>query len=548
MVLGPHRAGLWVLFVASLLTACGNTSEGTADIGSPSSTSAPLSSPRSEQPASTTGSSVVTTIAPTTSAPVPDQLQLVCHGVGLPDNDPSLSSLPVAGPDEDAAWDAAAAQYGVDLRGNNEWRVLNETSEELQLITDNALPAGEPGGTYTLATFTRTADRWAPGNLNSCTAQWGREGLLNVDSFEMDLSITTPLDATSLQLVVLDDAQPCGTGDPDSITTIVDETSETVSIVVLTEPAPSTSSTCATELVPLTVALTNPLGDRTVLDGSTRPGRPLTVLRPDQQIHMIMVGPSVAGWWDGDNSAWVDANPVTPGIPLVAGTELQVTSLDGQQLPVVSGGPVRDCEPLGTWTVSLEPVIDWGADTLAVDGSWPLLPRPITVLSPTIPDYQRAVVEYLQQRSLSDVPVTVDQVIRTDLDGDGVDEVVVAAHHPDADNGVGAEAGYFSVVLLRRVVDGGVDTVALFEDLHTVADTDFPTMLFGNVSAIGDLNGDNTMESIAEQAPHSRYGVSPGCHSERGSPGVVACAFRTFGHPPSKAGRAVRTPMPAWSR
>jgi hypothetical protein len=218
------------------------------------------------------------------------------------------------------------------------------------------------------------------------------------------------------------------------------------------------------------------------------------VLKPDQHLNVIMLGRSVAGWWDADNSAWVESNPVSPGIPLAPGTELQVASLDGPQPSVFAGTPIRDCETLGTWTTSLEPIVDGGADTVAVDGTWPLLPRPVTLLSPTIPDYQRAVVEYLRQRGLTDVPVAVDQVIRTDLDGDGVDEVIVAAHHPDAMTGIGAQAGYFSVVLLRRVEDGGVDTIALFEDLHAVSDTDYPMMGIGNVSLIADLNGDGAME------------------------------------------------------
>jgi len=411
----------------------------------------------------------------------------------LPDNDPTLSSLDVAGPDGDAAWAAAAAKYGVDMRGDDEWRILSKTSDELRLIAE-LLPGPEVAAAFTLASFTRNGDTWAPGNLTWCTGKWGREGLLNVDSVEVDMSRRTPEDATSLDLIVLDDSTPCGTGDPDSIIPVVDETADTVSIVVLTEPLPDASAGCPAEFVSITVPLKSPLGAREVLDGSSRPGRPLMVLKPGQDLNVIMLGGSVAGWWNADNSAWVESNPTTPAIPLAPGTEMQVASLDGPLPSAVSGNPIRDCEPARTWTTSLEPAVDGGADTVAVDGTWPLMPRPVTVLSPTIPDYERAVVEYLQQRGIADVPVAVDQVIRTDLDGDGVDEVIVAAHHPDATTGLPAQAGYFGVVLLRRVVNGGVDTTALFESLHAVADTDYPMMGIGNVSVIADLNGDGTME------------------------------------------------------
>jgi hypothetical protein len=53
-------------------------------------------------------------------------------------------------------------------------------------------------------------------------------------------------------------------------------------------------------------------------------------------------------------------------------------------------------------------------------------------------------------------------------------------------------------VLLRRVVGAGVETTALFQDLHLQPDVDYPSMLTGRVMAVGDLNGDGTMEVAIE--------------------------------------------------
>lgn len=487
-----RSGGRWILVVAVLLAACGDADEPVVRVGADvsASTAEPATT---SMAAPTSTSSGTTSIVPATSAPEVSPLRLVCDGVLLPGNDPSLPGLPVSGPDEDSGWDAAVAKYGVDLRGDLEWRVLNKTPDDLQLIAD-ALPGGEPSGTFTIATFTREGDGWAPGALSSCAARWGREGLLNVDTVEVDPSNRPSDDSTSLHLVVVDDRSPCGFGDPGSAVALVDESTEFVSIVVLVEPAPADTQVCSGELVPITVALAGPLGERVVVDGSTVPARPLTVFRSEQRLNIVVVGSSVAGWWDADAAAWVDSEPVTPAIPLAPGTRLQVVSLRGAQAPVVAGSPVRDCEPAGTWTVSLEPQVDSSADTLGVDGTWPLLPRAVTVLSSSIPDYEQAVSEFLAQRGLVDVPVAVNQVIRVDLDGDAIDEVLVSAHHPDATNALPAQAGHFSVVLLRRIAGAEVDTVALFEDLHPAADTELPTMLIGGVSAIGDLNGDSMME------------------------------------------------------
>ena len=497
---------------AVVLAACGGPDETLTR--SPAEPAATTSSVVQPPEVGTTTIPVSTTVVPQTTLLAPSPLRLVCDGVPLPADDVSLSGLPLAGPDEDSAWDTAASKYGVDLRGDREWRVLSKTAADLQLIADAAYDAG-PTGTLTIATFTRDGDTWSPGNLTSCAARWGQEGLLNVELVEFDPSNRPSRDSTSLRLIFTDDSWPCGTGDPDSTVVVVDETAETVAVVVLVEPAADASPACPASVVSITVPLANPLGDRAVVDASTEPARPLTVFRPEQRLQVILAGPSVLGWWDSDMGEWIDADPLSPAIPLAPGTELQVTSLDGPRPAVISGPPVRDCGPAQSWTVSLEPVVDWGAETLAVNATWPLTPRPLTVLSPTIPDYQQVIVDYLARRGIVDVPVQVDQVIRVDLDGDGVDEVLVSAHHPEATNLIGAQAGFFSVVLLRRVDGGAVDTVGLFEDLHLVADTVSSSMLIGDVSGVGDLNGDGIMEIATkwryfEGAGVDIFDVAPG--------------------------------------
>jgi hypothetical protein len=227
-----------LLLLAVLLAGC-------ATAGERSVVSAPDSAVSSSAASSSTEPD---TVAPSTSPPESEQLELVCNGTALPDDDPSLSGLEVAGSDGDTAWNAAAAKYGVDMRGDDEWRILSKTTDELQLIA-RAPTGSQLGDTFTLATFTRNGETWVPGNLTYCTGKWGREGLLNVDSVEVDMSRRTPEDATSLDLIVLDDSYPCGTGDPDSIIPVVDETADTISIVVLTEPSLDASSGCPAEFV-----------------------------------------------------------------------------------------------------------------------------------------------------------------------------------------------------------------------------------------------------------------------------------------------------------
>jgi len=440
-----------------------------------------------------------TTEPPTTEAspadpPVEVSLHLVCDGILLPGDSADLSSLPPMDDDAERAWDGAAAKYGVDMRGDRDWRILERTDTSLQLIGAVDFGDGSSDSHFVIASFSRSGDAWSAENVTNCDARWGANGRLNVDWLEFDPAHRAASDESELQLVFGDDTWPCGSGDADAVTTVVKESDDAVSIVVLVAPSAEPDHACTTGLRQTTVHLDEPLGARTVLDASTEPPRPLTLFRPEQRLHVALAGGAVLGWWDADAGTWVDDDATSPALPVSPGTEFAVVALDGPRPSVRAGSVVRDCEPAQTWTVMLNPAIDWGQQTLAVDAEWPLLPRPVTTMSTTIAEYEEAVRALLADRGLADVPLLVEQIVRVDLDGDGTDEVLVAARHPDTATSIGAEAGFYSVVLLRRVVGAGVETTVLFEDIHLEADVDFPSMQTGQVMAVGDLNGDGTME------------------------------------------------------
>jgi hypothetical protein len=488
------------VLVCVTVTACADTGTTIAPAQAPvSSVALPTEPTDTELESTTTESS--TTQAPalvtsTTAVRTQDELQLVCDGIPLPGDDADLGSLPPMDADGEDAWAAAAAKYGVDMRLDHDWRILNRTATDMLFITETEYGDILSSRFFTIASFTRSGDSWSAGDMTNCGARWGAEGRLNVDVLEIDPAHRAASDSSVLHLVFGDDGWPCGSADAASA--LVQESAESVSIVVTVESATDPTALCPAGLTPITVQLDAPLGDRTVVDGSTESPRALTLFRPQQRLHVAFAGASVLGWWDADAEVWVDADTTSSALPVSPGTTFAVVALDGPRPDVRAGTVMRDCEPAQTWTVALDPAIDWGDQTLAVDADWPLLPRLPTTLSATIPDYADAVSAYLADNGLPDVPVLVEQVIRVDLDGDGTDEVLVTARHPDAGTSLGAQAGHHSVVLLRRVVGAGVETTALFQDLHLQPDVDYPSMLTGRVMAVGDLNGDGTMEVAIE--------------------------------------------------
>ena len=138
---------------------------------------------------------------------------------------------------------------------------------------------------------------------------------------------------------------------------------------------------------------------------------------------------------------------------------------------------------------------------IALSAPWNALPRQPQIADPTQQVYVDTVRDFLKDRSISDPKVKITRILRVDLDGDGEDEVLInATNYFTKDNDVSSDTpalGSYSIVLLRRVVAGKVQT-------ELVAGQVFPTDDTPNVyelPAVLDLNGDGKLEVIV----HSQY-------------------------------------------
>ncbi len=117
------------------------------------------------------------------------------------------------------------------------------------------------------------------------------------------------------------------------------------------------------------------------------------------------------------------------------------------------------------------------------------------MLGLTIPAYIEATSDLLETRVQGIPIINIIQVIRTDLEGDGVNEVIVAAT-TIPDDLISAQVGDYSMVYLRKVIEGEVQTAILGESIIENLDNLFSNLAVFEVAAVADLNNDGKMEIV----------------------------------------------------
>jgi hypothetical protein len=155
-------------------------------------------------------------------------------------------------------------------------------------------------------------------------------------------------------------------------------------------------------------------------------------------------------------------------------------------------------------TVSLSPKPDEGAIALAAP--WNVLRRKAQILDPTQQVYVDAVRDFLKTKGIEQPKVKIESILRVDLDGDGEDEVLInATNYLQKDEGVPmrSPAGSYSMVLLRRIVAGKVETQLVEGEFYPKAypkatddDASFNAPNAYKVIAVLDLDGDGKLEVV----------------------------------------------------
>jgi hypothetical protein len=162
--------------------------------------------------------------------------------------------------------------------------------------------------------------------------------------------------------------------------------------------------------------------------------------------------------------------------------------------------------------------------TYGLIAPWKAVPRAIQALPLSNAVYQKVVADELKKRGIK-AGVEMTQLYKTDLDGDGADEVILVAQRPKIDasssnplggGGWAVKAYDYALVMVRKVVAGKVKNHVLLEN-HVTKDFDNEAFSNGNgeppprfsvwVSGIADINGDGKMELLLERVLFEGGGV-----------------------------------------
>ena len=212
------------------------------------------------------------------------------------------------------------------------------------------------------------------------------------------------------------------------------------------------------------------------------------------------------GYWDGSDwqdlqfseAGMLEALPASP-IMAVAATSLDLPDGPGAVISGLTlGAELEYCVGEEAGPVIALPAelpqtpASIGYNAVAVTADWPLQPREVRQAGLEVPEYADVGASFFSDGVGTVSDGTVVQAVRVDLDGDGVEEVLITYERQEAGN-FGGDGDFSSIYVRYPSSDGTVvdEQLVSFVSMEPV---DFPTPGRYTLAAVADLNGDGVME------------------------------------------------------
>ena len=223
-----------------------------------------------------------------------------------------------------------------------------------------------------------------------------------------------------------------------------------------------------------------------------------TTTKPPPPANGVLVASEGVLGWVIDGVLFANDNGVAPA---AAGDEYRLLRPEGVTGTAVGSAPELSCIGLDTPFVDLGFSADsWPYDfPIGVSGTWDLFPQAVEVMATENQTYKDITRDLVAQFGIDDPDPQLLQVLRVDLEGDGVDEVLVVAERLQGGGLAGAQAGDYSVVYLRKVIGDEVQQLVLRQSaLQNLAPDEFGYLEVFRVPAVADLDGDGQMEIVTQ--------------------------------------------------
>jgi len=204
-----------------------------------------------------------------------------------------------------------------------------------------------------------------------------------------------------------------------------------------------------------------------------------------------LLGGSAGGQW---------IKPAAAAALIPGGEEYRLYTLTGEVGKSAGRQPAKGEDACSdTWYATLAPFPTGRGSLVAVGGPWNACRDPSKSPARSSGFIKRRRRDF-KAPGIANPKVNLTQVLRVDLDGDGVEEVLVSAtNYGKSGSGGGltpdARAGDYSLVLLRKVVQGKVITTIITGEYYPSAKK-FNVPAEHRVIGVLDLNGDGILEIV----------------------------------------------------
>ena len=135
---------------------------------------------------------------------------------------------------------------------------------------------------------------------------------------------------------------------------------------------------------------------------------------------------------------------------------------------------------------------------VGVASGWVTGQREVRDLSLTDPSYIQAVTEWFQSQGNSPAAIQITRILQADLEGDGVNEILLSASYFKDTSGHMTETGDYSVVLMRKVSGNQVLTLPLIGEYYVSSAPELSYPKTYTLAEAIDLNQDGTLEVVVD--------------------------------------------------